>query len=195
MWGTQGWIHQLYLLHFILFSVYVNLRLAYVSRYIVLNTGMSHLSREEQSARCWLLPGFLSLWLRSGLQRTPVTGQAVAHPFLQPSPPLWCSGCWTRAQLSWPQHVSVSAVLTAFPATASVQRWDQSSPYLSWKFRYLLDWPKHKDGFQSTFLHHFTAALCWCQSRRAGLRPAAQNKITKALSMFVILHEHELNST
>lgn len=137
----QGCIHQLYLLHFILFSVYVNLRLAYVSRYIVLNTKMSRLSREEQSARCWLLQIFMSLWLRSG----------CPHHFMQPSAQLCSSGCWAMSQLSWPHYVSVSAVLTTFPATPRVQSCDQNSPHLSWKFKYLFDWPKHKDCFQSIF--------------------------------------------
>lgn len=129
---TQSWIHQLYLLHFILFSVYVNLRLAYVSGYIVLNTKMSHLSREEQSAQCWLLQIFMSLWLRSGLQGTPETGQAVAHPFMLPSPQLCCSGCWTMSQLSWPQRVRCVRCAKNLPCHSCRQWCDQNSPNLCW---------------------------------------------------------------
>lgn len=33
----------------------------------------------------------------------------------------------------------VSAVLTTFPATGSVHSCDQNSPYLSWKFKSLLE--------------------------------------------------------
>lgn len=57
---AQSWIHQLYLLHFILFSVDVNLRLAYVSSYMVLNTKRvvpAGKSSSRYSCPCgWALP-------------------------------------------------------------------------------------------------------------------------------------------
>lgn len=146
---TQGWIHQLYLLRFILFSVYVNLRLAYVSRYMVLNTKMSRLSREEQSAQRWLLQIFMSLWLRSGLQR-PGCGSSF-HAAIN-SLSFVAQAAEPRPSSHGHKYLGHLSCTNNFPCNSQS---DQNSPYLSWKFKYLLDWPKHKDHFQSTFLHHF----------------------------------------
>lgn len=87
----------------------------------------------------------------------------------------------------------VSAVLTTFPATVSVTKTAHTSHGSLNTYLVDLNTRLFSKYFFTSLL--FTAALCFCQPRRAGLGPSVHNIITKTLFMFVILHEHEPNNT